>query len=472
MNKAKFISFASVISEIKQSDVFMSVKMRILETPKANLNGVKVTEAFIDDVVADEERYVGLPLYADVKSLLSGKYGNLGHMYNAKTGEFYSTQIGSFYQFEKESFDGGAYLVGYARIPKRNRKLSKAIAELFADGALKFSFEIACSDYSEDEEGAFVIDASENNYLEGTAIVTFPACEDAVALEFVAQREAGNTERGEDEMAEVEKLELEQEIVAEETDATVSQEVETAQSEETETQPEAVAEQETETAEEEVESKEETAETKEEADDSKDETEDASCKKEEEKAEKAEAETAAVYIDNTTTVTETTYAYDSETGKTAFHRVEVTEGSSDSIEGNLVETEEGLRVAEAGEDGADPVGSDTPAEAPVEEPTAESGDSDGENLGDAEEEDLPRTENDEEKKKTAEEMIAELAESIKALSEEIKSLKEERVVASKEQLNVSAEAINPFVDSMTARADYYDLLQPAEKKNGYDLLSK
>ena len=144
MSKAKFISFASVISEMKQSDMFMSVKMRILETPKANLNGVRVTEAFIDEIIADEERYVGLPLYADVKSLLSGKYGNLGHMYNAKTGEFYSTQIGSFYQFEKEEFKGGAYLVGYARIPKRNQKLSKAIAELFADGSLKFSFEIAC----------------------------------------------------------------------------------------------------------------------------------------------------------------------------------------------------------------------------------------------------------------------------------------------------------------------------------------
>ena len=108
MSKAKYISFASVISEIQQSDMFMSVKMRILETPKANLNGVRVTEAFIDEIIADEERYVGLPLYADVKSLLNGNYSNLGHMYNAKTGEFYSTQIGSFYNFEKETFKGGA----------------------------------------------------------------------------------------------------------------------------------------------------------------------------------------------------------------------------------------------------------------------------------------------------------------------------------------------------------------------------
>ena len=454
MNKAKFISFASVISEMKQSDMFMSVKMRILETPKANLNGVRVTEAFIDEIIGDTERYVGLPLYADKKSLTSGKYGNLGHMYNQKTGEFYSTQIGSFYQFEKEEFEGGAYLVGYARIPKRDAKLSRAIAELFADGSLKFSFEIACGDYQELDDGTLQIDASENNYLEGTAIVTFPACEDAVALEFVAQREAGNTERGEEEMAEVEKLET---VVAEE-------ETEATSVEETETQPEQVAEQETETAE-----VEETAETKDESEEKPEEeseeaeTEDASCKKE--KNAEAEEETAAVYVDTTTTVTETTYAYDSETGKEAFHRVEVTEGTNDKIEGNLVETEEGLRVAEAGDEGstetpAQPETPETP-QTPVQ-PVVE----------DAAEEDVPRTENDEEKKKTAEQMIAELMETVKALTEEVKALKEQHVAASTEKLNVAGEAKNPFIDSMSAQADYYDLLQPAEKKNGRDLLSK
>ena len=449
-SKAKFISFASVISEMKQSDVFMSVKMRILETPKANLNGVKVTEAFIDEIIADEERYVGLPLYADIKSLTSGKYSNLGHMYNAKTGEFYSTQIGSFYQFEKEEFDSGAYLVGYARIPKRNVKLSKAIAELFAEGALKFSFEIACSDYSEEEDGTLVIDASENNYLEGTAIVTFPACEDAVALEFVAESNADDTERGETEMADVEKLETEQ-ALAEETEAT-TQISETEQVKET--QPETVAETEIETAEKE-------AETEVEAE------EDASCKKKEEKAE--ETETAAVYVENTTTVVETTHAYDSETGKSAFQRVEVTEGVSDQIEGTLVETEEGLRVAEADGDSAD-TSTDNPGETGNGDPEPAEGSDDSE--GDASDETVPRVENDNEKKKTAEQMIAELTETIKALAEEVKSLKEQRVVASVEKLNVSAEAINPFVDSMTAKADYYDLLQPAEKKNGRDLLSR
>lgn len=449
MNKAKYVSFASVISEIKQSDMFMSVKMRILETPKANLNGVRVTEAFIDEIVADEDRYVGLPLYADVKSLTSGKYSNLGHMYNAKTGEFYSTQIGSFYQFEKEEFKNGAYLVGYARIPKRNLKLSKAIAELFAEGALKFSFEIACSDWNEDEEGVFVIDASENNYLEGTAIVTYPACEDAVALEFVAQREAGNTERGEEEMAEANKLETEQKLEEQVAEATTT-EPETEQvAEQVETQPEAVAEQETEKeTEKETETAEEKAEESEETETAEvEETEDASCKEEEKK-------NAAVYVDTTTTVRETTYAYDSETGKSAYKSVEVTEGTNDTVEGTLVETEEGLRVAEE-------------VTAEDEEPGEESGDA-GDETPSAAEEVFPVPE---EKKKTAEELIAELTETVKALAEEVKSLKESHLNASVEKLNVAAEAINPFVDSMVAKSKY-DLLEFAEKKSGYDLLSK
>ena len=453
MNKAKFISFASVISEIKQSDMFMSVKMRILETPKANLNGVRVTEAFIDEIISDEERYVGLPLYADKKALTSGKYNNLGHMYNAKTGEFYSTQIGSFYQFEKEEFKGGAYLVGYARIPKRDKQLSKAIAELFADGSLKFSFEIACSDYEEQEDGTFVIDASENNYLEGTAIVTFPACEDAVALEFVAQHQAGNTERGEDEMAEVEKLN--EEIVEQELETLVAEETDA-----TEDQPESVAEQETEM-------ETETAEKVEETEEKESETEDASCKKEE-KAE--ETETAAVYITETHIEETHTNAYDTETGKEISQSVEVVTRVTEPVEGNLVEVEEGFAVAEAGGDeaGETPVEPQAETPAPMVEESDDSDDSAPEVVAD---EDIPRTENDEEKK-TAEQMIAELAETVKALTEEIKSLKEQRVVASAEKLDIAAEAINPFIDSMSAQPDYMDLLQPAEKKNGRDLLSK
>ena len=292
--------FASTISEIQQSDVFMTVKARICEAPEANLNGARVTEAFIDEIVGNVTRYVGLPLYADVKALTSGNYNRLGHLYDVRTGEFHSTQIGSFYKFEKHSIQNGCALIGYARIPKRNKKLSKAISELFADGALKFSFELSVGEYEELDDNTILIDASENNYLEGTAIVTYPACEDAVALELVAQK-ADEIRKGESEMAEVENK---AEVV--ETEAT-------------------------ELAEEEV---------KVEVEEPEDET--AACKKKE----KAEDETAAVVTHEYHEERHTSVAYDTETGKEVSQTVTIETVSNNIQEGTLVETVDGVHVAE------------------------------------------------------------------------------------------------------------------------------
>lgn len=300
----RFVTFASVISEIEQSDIFMTVRARILETPKANLNGCRVTNDFVDNIISNKERYVGLPLYADKKALVNGNYNRLGHLYDSRTGEFHSTQIGSFYDFEKEDFESGSYLVGYARIPKRDKEISKAIAELFADGALKFSFEIACGEYSELEDGTIEIDASENNYLEGTAIVTFPACEDAVALEFVAQR-SDDTRKGDEEMAE-------ENIVAETATPQTEAEV-TAEVAET---TEKVAETAEETTEKVAETAEETKEVAEETP----EEETAACGKEEK--EKAE-ENAEIYVTESHTEQQTVDTYDSETGETTTQTVTV-----------------------------------------------------------------------------------------------------------------------------------------------------
>ena len=470
MQKAKFISFASVISEIQQSDLFMTVKARILETPKANLNGASVTEDFVDDIISNAERYVGLPLYADVRALKNGNYNRLGHLYDSRTGEFHSTQIGSFYQFEKEEFEGGAYLVGYARIPKRDKALSKAIAELFADSALKFSFEIACADYEELEDGTFVIDASENNYLEGTAIVTFPACEDAVALEFVAQREADDTRKGDAEMAEVEKLETKQEeLVAEETEA-VETSVEEVQAEVEQTEAEAVEAEQAETETVEIAEAEETEATEEVAE----ETEDAACKKhaEEEDAEckKENAEeVAAVYMHEGHVEEHTTCMYDSETGKDVCQTVRVETHISEPIEGEIVETDEGVTIAEAGDD---PVEPETPVETPAEPETPVEDPADpevpenpveppAEEVVDTTAPILPG-----EEKKTAEQLIAELAEKVTALAEEVRELKAQRVVASQ---TIAAE-VNPFTDTIRLDGQKYTLLDSEEPCGHYTLI--
>lgn len=415
--------FASVISEIQQSDVFMTVKARICEAPEANLNGARVTEAFIDDIVGNEARYVGLPLYADVKALTNGNYNRLGHLYDTRTGEFHSTQIGSFYKFEKQKNGENCYLVGYARIPKRNKKLSRAISELFADSALKFSFELSVGEYEELEDETILIDASENNYLEGTAIVTYPACEDAVALELVAQKNTDETRKGESEMAEVENK---AEVV--ETEAT---------------QPE-LAEEEKVEAEETIE-------------ESEDET--AACKEKK----KAETETATVYTEDHTVEVHEQSAYDSETGKSVNQRVTIETVSSQAVDGTLVETVDGVHVAETEIAEDDPPGDnsgDTEG-ANTDSADANAGSDDSSSSDPAPEE--VNQDSYDPNKKTAEQMIAELLETVNALKGEIAELKTQ-----KETKSVTAE-FNPFMGDINAKGKY-SLLESDNAKTQYTLL--
>ena len=445
MNK---LVFASVISEIQQSDIFMTVKARICEAPAANLNGARVTEAFIDEIVGNADRYVGLPLYADVRALTNGNYRRLGHLYDSKTGEFHSTQIGSFYRFEKEEFDGGCYLVGYARIAKRNKKLSKAISELFADGALKFSFEVAVGEYEELDDDTILIDASESNYLEGTAIVTFPACEDAVALELVAQ--ADDNKGGEKDMKQKLKEATE---VAEVTETEATAEVtETAETEETV---------------EAVETAEETAAQVE-----------------------ATNENAAVVVHETDDMTHTTYAYDTESGVDVMQQVEVTTSVSHvEPDAQIVEADDGIHIAEetAEESNSEVVAEESPAATAAED--AEVAAKETENTVVADQVDVPNQETDdpvavkgdgsdetvtddvapvtdEPKHKTAGQLIEELTAAVESLKQEIAEMKASHVVAE----TVTAE-VNPLMDDIHTTAKY-SLLEKEEKISSYSLLSK
>jgi len=435
--------FASVISEIQQSDVFMTVKARICEAPEANLNGARVTEAFIDEIVSNETRYVGLPLYADKKALISGNYTRLGHLYDTKTGEFHSTQIGSFYKFEKQTFGNGCALVGYARIPKRNKKLSKAISELFAEGALKFSFELSVGEYEELDDETILIDASDNNYLEGTAIVTYPACEEAVALELVAQK-ADETRKGDEEMAEVENK---AEVV--ETEAA---QPELAEEEKVESSPENAEKLNSE------EEKDENAACKEKKEEN---SEEEQAEEKAENKETAEEETAAVVTHEFHEERHTNVAYDTETGKEVSQTVTIETHSSDIQEGTLVETVDGVHVAEteiAEGEGQTETPADPPADPPVGDPV-EPADTPAE---------TPDVVHVEDNKKTAEQMIAELMEVINEMKSEIAQLKEQKVTA--EATPVIGE-INPFMDTLKIE-NKYSLLEKDKKVSSYSLLSK
>ena len=216
VTETKKVIASAVISELQSSDMYLTLVARLFDL-KANLNGVRVTEAFLDEIVENENKYLCHPLYADIRGLLANKA--VGHMYNSRTGEFYTTQIGAFYHFEKEVDGDNTHLLGYARVPKRNKALCKVLSDLFTDNALKFSFEVNCGVYTAEDDGTMTIDADDRNYWEGECVVTFPACETAIAKQLVAECLSKGDENMTDEIivnAESEVIEETTEVVAEE----------------------------------------------------------------------------------------------------------------------------------------------------------------------------------------------------------------------------------------------------------------
>lgn len=97
MEQSRYVLCATAAG-LRSDDLYVSVQMRLCST-QTNLNGVRVTDGFIKDVVANADRYVGIPLSVDLARIQRGELGTLGHMYNSRTGEFGTTQIGSFCEF-------------------------------------------------------------------------------------------------------------------------------------------------------------------------------------------------------------------------------------------------------------------------------------------------------------------------------------------------------------------------------------
>lgn len=174
----------AIISELQTNDACIYIK-GVLFNLKVNANNVRVTEAFMDEIIAHKKKYIGDPLCADVSGLIKGK--DIDHKYNKLLDVFTSQIIGSIVDFEKKETEDGAQCVITAKVLKRYREVCSAISNLFASGGLKFSFEVLVGEHTEDEDGVMIVDASDKNYLEGAAIVTYPACEEAVAMQLIAQ---------------------------------------------------------------------------------------------------------------------------------------------------------------------------------------------------------------------------------------------------------------------------------------------
>ena len=411
-NKYRFMASAS---GLQSSKIFLSVEMVMFTSDIPNLNGVECTEAFLDEICENQDKYLALPLCADITNLEQGNYDELGHCYDPEAGICTAPIIGSYVSFRKDVLDNGhTALLGTARVPKtRLPKTCAAMSELFVNNNLNFSFEVTAGDLTQKEDGTIVIDRSDDNFMDGMCVVSFPACEDAAAQKLVAEinsysrldKEADTMPKDKQTIAEAESVE---EVKAESELAEVTE------------------------AEESTSEKEEAPESEEEVK--------AEVETESETSEVAESkkENAEVYVTRSTETYDTVDAYDTDTGvsvrESVAHRVEVstTEESAPAA----VET----------------------AEAEPEEVKAEA----------EETEEVKAEVEEEEKKETAEAVseIRELAEQISGMREMLASLSEAvkkmaeanndpaKVVS--EVLGGKLDEVNPMVESGSSR---YSLLE-------------
>ena len=198
----------------------------------------------LSNLIDRQEEFDCLPFYADVKNLLARNYDQLTHMYNRFTKKFSSTQIGSLTDFYSETDnDGVVSLYATARVPKREHDICLRLVELYEMGRLCVSFEVRYNpEYTIEKDGVLFIDANENNAMTGIALVSVPACEDAVALDMVAEVADGSdivaeSEEQNSQRGETETMPKKQEMTAEvkETevaeDGTIQAEAEAVQKE-------------------------------------------------------------------------------------------------------------------------------------------------------------------------------------------------------------------------------------------------
>ena len=266
-NKLVLLAEDVLISEeSKLNPTFLTVDVKLCDS-EVNKNKEGVTDAFIEDVVNRSGDHVCLPFYADVKNLLAENYEALSHLYNKVTKRFGTQMIGSMSEFYSETNDDITSLYAKIKIPKRDRDIVYRLVDLYEMGRFAVSVELS---YDPREvvavDGGKLIDASENNSLNGACLVWRPACSDAYALdmvaesseEIVAESEELTSERGEtDSMKKEEKLiakgteeviqaeenaEAEAEAVAEVNEVEATAEAQEAVAEETGSQEETVAE--------------------------------------------------------------------------------------------------------------------------------------------------------------------------------------------------------------------------------------
>lgn len=206
-----------IIASKDKDELFLHIQLVVLND-KVNLNGVVVTKDFIRQIVEHKERYEHTPLFCDIEALKSGD--ELTHRFNNETGKFETEQIGSFTSFYMLDVDGVTYLIGDAKVSKRNEFVVNALKELDKKNNLCFSYEIEIAE-SFDIDGVEYVTGDPNNHLIGVAVVTHPAVEESKALLVASANEPDEKEekpldkekemKPEEEMVEEKPVEEEEE---------------------------------------------------------------------------------------------------------------------------------------------------------------------------------------------------------------------------------------------------------------------
>lgn len=168
------VSVTPKILELQNSnDIYMTMNIVIL-SEDVNFNNAQFELDFIDGVVENKEKYIGLPFLVNREKLENGDVDRLTHELDSETGELKTDQIGSFVDFWKDEVDGADCLLGSIRIFKRFYETCSVIVDLVENDSLETSCEVLVNEYSEvSDDGVRKIHYNAGkNALIGSAIVT------------------------------------------------------------------------------------------------------------------------------------------------------------------------------------------------------------------------------------------------------------------------------------------------------------
>lgn len=196
MNKLSFETGKVIKLADTSNPAYMTLDMIVCDS-NPNLNSQGVTKDFI---IANHQTLVDMPIQVDRFRIENGMYSSLTHRY--EKGELKTDSIGVITNtwYETDESTDVTTLYASAKIWKRYPKTCEAIAELYEQEDLKFSWELVGTEKDESIETAEMF---KNGYWIGHTLVSNPSYPIAKSTMLVAELKELNLEK-----EEVENLEI------------------------------------------------------------------------------------------------------------------------------------------------------------------------------------------------------------------------------------------------------------------------